>query len=174
MDPEDADFPSEELTSRAPQEKDLVALCARLNELKARYLIVGGFAMIQAGLPRFTGDVDVLIDASLDNEALVYQSLEIFPDKAVLELKPGEVSQYNVIRVADEIVIDLMESACGIDYGEASKDMVIREVQGVSIPFASPRMLWRMKYPLKRAKDQGDLAFLCEYFKARGEEPPVC
>jgi hypothetical protein len=73
-----------------------------------------------------------------------------------------------------EIVVDLMKSACGIEYAEASEDVVIREVQGVPIPFASPRLLWRMKFPLQREKDMGDLVFLREYFKARGEEPPDC
>ena len=174
MDVEDVGSTGDELVPRAPEENDLVALCAKLNELDAVYLIVGGFAIIRSGLPRTTGDVDLLMDTSLENEARVYKALEILPDKAVLELKPGEVSQYSVVRVADEIIVDLMKAACGIEYAEAAKDAVIREVQGVPIPFASPRLLWRMKYPLNRAKDQGDLAFLREYFKARGEEPPEC
>jgi hypothetical protein len=29
-------------------------------------MVVGGFASIEAGYPRFTGDIDLLIDASLD------------------------------------------------------------------------------------------------------------
>jgi hypothetical protein len=65
-----------------------------------------------------------------------------------------------------------MRSACGIDYAEASKDVVVREVQGVPIPFASPRMLWRMKKPTHRAKDAGDLIFLERLFEAQGEKPP--
>ncbi|MGH8092379.1 MAG: hypothetical protein ACREIF_02750 [Chthoniobacterales bacterium] len=50
--------------------------------------------------------------------------------------------------------------------------MVIRKVQGVPIPFASPRLLWRMKVPTRREKDAGDLVFLQEYFAAHGETPP--
>jgi hypothetical protein len=70
--------------------------------------------------------------------------LATLPDNAVRELQPGELQQYNVIRVADEILVDLMRSAGGIEYEEAAKDVVVREVQGVPIPFASPRLLWRM------------------------------
>ena len=53
-----------------------------------------------------------------------------------------------------------------------AKDVVIREVGGVPIPFASPRLLWRMKAKTHRAKDASDLVFLREYFKARRETPP--
>ncbi len=82
------------------------------------------------------------------------------------------MAEYTVVRVADEVVIDLMRSASGTDYAEVVKDMVIREVQGVPIPFASPQLLWRMKAHTHREKDAGDLVFLLEYFAAHGETPP--
>jgi hypothetical protein len=75
--------------------------------------------------------------------------------------------------VADEILVDLMRLAGGIDYAEAACDTVIREVDGVPIPFASPRLLWRMKSVTHRAKDAGDLVFLRYWFAERGEEPPT-
>jgi hypothetical protein len=164
--------PKEELTTRVPEEADLVAVCRALNELGAKYVVIGGFAIILAGFARATLDVDLLIDTSLENEALVYRALEILPDKAVRELKPGEVSHYGVVRVGDEIMVDLMKSACGVDYSQAVKEIVFREVQGVSIPFASARLLWRTKKTTRRAKDVEDLMFLQEYFRERGEEPP--
>jgi len=141
-----------------------VKLCARLNELGARYIVIGGFAVITSGYPRSTMDIDFVIDTSLENEALVYQALEILPDQAVKELLPGEVSQYSVIRVGDEICVDLMASACGIGYEEAIKDSVIRTIDGVPIPFASPRLLWRMKEKTYREKDAPDLLFLRQQY----------
>ena len=89
------------------------------------------------------------------------------------ELQPGELQKYNVIRVGDEILVDLMRSAGGIDYDEASKDVVVREVDGVPIPFALPRLLWRMKVVTHREKDADDLAFLRHWFAERGEAPPA-
>jgi hypothetical protein len=162
-----------ELEPRAPTEDDLVLLCRRLNDLGAKYVVVGGFAVIQAGLPRNTGDIDLVVATDLDNEARVYHALEILPDRAVRELKPGEVAQYVVVRVADEVVIDLMRSASGIDYWEAAKEIVMRDVKGVPIPFASPRLLWRMKVHTHREKDAADLVFLRQYFAQLGEEPPA-
>jgi len=163
MDVEDAEPQEGQLVSRAPTEEDLVAMCRLLNESGARYMIVG-FAIMYAGYGRTTGDVDLLFDTELVNEAKVYRCLESLPDKAVLQLQPGEVGKYVVVRVADEIVVDLMKSASGIDYAEASKDVVIRTVQGVPIPFASPRLLWRMKKNTHREKDAADLVFLRQQY----------
>ena len=50
---------------------------------------------------------------------------------------------------------------------------VAHDVEGVAIPFASPRLLWRMKAITYREKDVGDLVFLRHWFAARGEVPPA-
>ena len=157
---------------RAPQQADLVALCRRLNALGALYLVCGGFAIMQAGYARVTGDIDLLIESGLENEAKVFQALEIFSDKAVRELDPGDVAKYVVCRVADEVLVDLMHTAGGIEYAEAAKAVVFREFDGVPIPFASPPLLWRMKRHTHRAKDQPDLLFLREWFESQGLTPP--
>ena len=164
--------PGENLISRPPTETDLVNLCRELNRRDAKYVVVGGLAIIAAGLPRTTADVDLLVAADLENEAKVFSGLSTLPDNAVRELQPGELQLYNVIRVGDEILVDLMRSAGGIEYAEAAKEVVIRELGGVPIPFASPRLLWRMKVITHRAKDAGDLVFLRRWFSERGEEPP--
>ena len=49
---------------------------------------------------------------------------------------------------------------------------MIHTVDGVDIPFASPRLLWRMKTVTHWEKDAGDLVFLRYWFTERGEEPP--
>jgi len=147
-------------------------LCRELNQRGARYVVIGGFALRAADYVRGTMDVDLLVAADLENEAKVFSALSTLPDNAVRELQPGELEQYGVIRVADEILVDLMRSAGGINYAEAAKDVIVREVGGVPIPFASPRLLWRMKIVTHREKDAGDLLFLRQWFAARGEEPP--
>jgi hypothetical protein len=164
MDEESEYDPLSSEESRPPSVEDLVRLCAELNAQGAKYVVIGGFAIRGAGYMRETMDVDLLIDTSLENEALVYQALEILPDQAVKELSPGEVSQYSVVRVGDEICVDLMASACGIRYEEAIQDSIIRTVDGVPIPFASPRLLWRMKEKTHRVKDQADLLFLRQQY----------
>lgn len=167
-----AQRPAENLISRPPTQADLVHLCDALNKRGAKYIVIGGFAVIAAGLARTTADVDLLVAVDLENEAKVFSALSTLPDNAVRELQPGELQQYNVIRVGDEILVDLMRSAGGIDYAEAARDLVMHELGGVLIPFASPRLLWRMKAITHRAKDSGDLVFLRQLFHEKREEPP--
>jgi hypothetical protein len=92
------------------------------------------------------------------------------PDAAAAELEPGELEEFVVVRVADEIVVDLMTSASGLDYAAASQHVVRHEVDGVSIPFASPRLLWRMKRDSLRDKDRPDIHFL-RLLLERGGQP---
>ena len=163
---------ADKLISRPPTRKDLVHLCKELNQREAKYVVVGGLAIIAAGHARTTADVDLVVATDSDNEARIFSALSTLPDNAVRELQPGELKQYTVVRVGDEILVDLMRSASGIDYDQASKDIIVREMDGVSIPFASPRLLWRMKANTHREKDAGDLVFLRQWFAERGEQPP--
>jgi hypothetical protein len=56
-----------------------------------------------------------------------------------------DVARYTVVRVADEIVVDLMGLACGVDYADAVKDAANVTIDGVAIPLASPATLIRTK-----------------------------
>ena len=167
------DRPSDELTCREPTVEDLRELCRALNDRGAKYVVVGGFAIRAAGYIRSTMDVDVIVAADYENQARVFAALATLPDHAASELQPGELQQYDVIRVADEILVDVMRSAGGIEYAEAAADLVIHQVDGVSIPFASPRLLWRMKRITHREKDAADLVFLRHWFSQHGGEPPT-
>jgi hypothetical protein len=117
MDPEDAG-PAPE--ARPPLLEDLVSLCRQLNREGARYVVIGGMAVIQAGFGRATNDIDLLIDARPDNQERVRRALMALPDQAVRDMAADDLERYAVVRVADEIVVDLMRSACGIAYAEAS------------------------------------------------------
>jgi len=163
---------SDDLASREPTLEDLRDLCRELNLRGAQYVVIGGFAIRAAGYNRRTMDVDLMVAADTENETRVFDALATLPDKAVRELQQGELQQYAVIRVADEILVDLMTSAGGIDYAEASHDIVTHDVDGVPVPFASPRLLWRMKSVTHREKDAADLVFLRYWFGERGQVPP--
>jgi hypothetical protein len=134
-------------------------LCRRLNAAEAKYIVIGGMAVIQHGFVRATGDIDLLVEASRENVEKVKSAMLGLPDAAVRELRSDDLENYIVVRVGDEFVVDLMKAACGIEYPEASQDIIWIAVENVNIPFASPRLLLRLKQT-HREKDAWDRAFL--------------
>lgn len=159
---------------RDPTLTDLIGLCADLNEQGARYVIVGGFAIIQAGYDRHTNDIDLLVDVSSENEQRIVRALQNLPDRAIDEMPPGDIDALGVVRVGDEFMVDLMKSGCGITYTDAIQDAEWRDLDGVSIPFASVRTLWKMKQTV-REKDIPDRLFLRQRMEAEGiplDPPP--
>ena len=145
--------------SRAPEPGDVVRICRALNEAGARYLLIGGFAVIAHGAGRFTKDIDLLIDDSPENVARVKRALAVLPDNAAREVDDDDVRRYTVVRVADEVVVDLMGRACGLDYSEAARDSETIERDGVAIAIASPATLIRLK-DTARPQDTLDRSFL--------------
>ncbi len=171
LDPQDG---GEGLTPRPPEPSDVARLCGELNRVGARYVIVGGYAIIQAGFPRLTDDLDLLIETTPENEAAILGVLGQLPDGAAKQVKAGEVDQYGVVRVADEILVDLMKSGCGVTYATAIQDAVWAEIDGIIIPFASKKTLWKMKQTL-RSKDDQDRLFLRQELEREGVplDPPL-
>ncbi len=143
---------------------DLLGLCSELNRSGAKYMVVGGWAMIHHGYGRTTQDIDLLVDTSAENFERIKAAMLKLPDGAIREVAPGDLDEFVVVRVGDEFVIDLMKRACGIEYAEASKEVVKTTVNGVAVPLPSPKLLWRMKQT-RRAKDASDLLFLEELLR---------
>jgi hypothetical protein len=153
------DDPHDGAYSREPQLEDLARLGRSLNAHHVRYVLIGGFAVIAHGGARTTKDVDLLIDPEPENIARVREALQVLEDRAVSDVADGDVARYSVVRVADEIVVDLMAKACGVEYAEASRDAVTVLFADVPIPVASPRTLMRTKNTVRPA-DAADRQFL--------------
>jgi hypothetical protein len=162
------DDPHDRAYAREPQIEDLARIGRALNEASARYLLIGGFAVIAHGGVRTTKDIDLLIDASPGNVARVKSALRILEDHAADEIADGDVLRYTVVRVADEVVVDLMAQACGLDYEAAARDAEMASIGGVDIPVASPRTLIRTKNTI-RPSDAADRRFLQDLLDAAND-----
>jgi hypothetical protein len=155
--------------AREPQIEDLVRICRALNDAGARYLLIGGFAVIAHGGARTTKDIDLLVDASPANIALVKRALLVLEDRAANDVDDTDVARFTVVRVADEVVVDLMARACGIDYAEASRDVESLTVGDVVVPVASLATLIRTKDTV-RPSDAADRRYLEERLRAERDE----
>jgi hypothetical protein len=162
MDEANSTFPD---STREPTKSDLFRICRELNKLGAKYIVVGGFAVMRHGYERMTMDVDFLVADDLANQKLVLKAMESLPEQAAKELEGEDLRDYVVVRVADEVLVDLMTRTCGISYEDAKSEIEWLEDEGEKIPYASKKLLWRMKQT-HREKDELDRVFLRE--KLRG------
>src|ERR1017187_826824 len=105
--------------------KDLREFVELLNSRKIKYLLVGGHAVAFHGHPRYTGDVDFLIDTSPENAALVAAAVGDFGFDG-LGLKEADFRGTETIiqlgRAPNRI--DLLTSAAAISFEEAWKTRV--------------------------------------------------
>ena len=143
--------------SRPPTPDDLKRLCVALNSAGAKYLIIGGFAVNYYGLTRATEDVDLLIDPAPDNLRRVQEALCILPDRAAKDLTATDLAQYSVIRIVDEITVDLLTRVGEVTFSSA--EAVPVRLDDVTIPIASLPTLIATKQGL-RERDQLDRAYL--------------
>jgi len=152
--------------SREPLIEDLVELCRNLNKHKVKYVVIGGFAVIHYGYVRGTMDIDILVEASVENIKRIKKALLYLPDKAVKEVRDNDLEVYNVVRVADEIMVDLLKQVGTIDYKAASKHIEYKKVDGVKIPYIGLELLIKTKMTY-RAKDKDDRLHLEHILKER-------
>lgn len=153
------DDQSDSRYSRAPELKDLIQLCRSLNEQGAKYILIGGFAVILQGFVRGTKDIDLLVDPAKENVRRIKKALSNLPDNAASQMADDEIAKYEIVRVADEIVVDLMAKACGIDYEQAKNGIEFKQIGEIAVPVAKKELLMQMKQTLRPA-DQMDVEFL--------------
>lgn len=156
---------------RPPEDGDLIALCRALNAQGVKYLVIGGMAIVYQGYLRATEDIDFLVQRSEENRQAIIRALEILPLKAAREISQDDFKNYPVIRVVDDLMVDIMFDACGINYEEAIMDAEWVEQAGVRIPFASPNILLRMKQTF-RDKDEVDRLFLRRLIEEKRRAEP--
>ncbi len=139
-------------------EDPLLRLLARFGEEKVEYVLVGGQAVRLNGFLRATEDVDFLIRPTRENGERVMRALSFLGssrdlDPAWFEQDAGEsADEIENIRVADELIIDLLFAANGETY--ESMQAYVREivVEGVLIRVLNIDGLLRTKTSV-REKD---------------------
>ena len=94
-------------------EKDFRDFIALLNRHEVRYLVVGGFAYSFYAEPRYTRDIDILIQSSRENALKVLKTLRAFgfTDIELTEediIETGQVIQLGVAFIAVLLCVSVM------------------------------------------------------------------
>ncbi len=140
-----------------PHYKELLQL---LNEFEVEYLIVGGFAVMKYGEPRYTKDLDVWIHNSPQNSVRVVQALKKFGaplehDGISAETFANQQVVYQ-IGVAP-VRIDILTEITGVEFADAWKRKVASTFFSVPVHFISFGDLMTNKQALGRSNDLKDL-----------------
>lgn len=141
------------------EQNPLVRVCSLLNRLSAKYLIVGAQAAILHGHIRTTEDVDILIPEDLENHARVLAALSEMEDRAAAQLTPQDLVENVVVKIADEVEVDVSTRAWKVTYEAAISTAVQITIGGVVIPFVDLPVLIESKRTY-REQDRIDVAQL--------------
>jgi hypothetical protein len=140
-----------------PHYRELLQL---LNKFQTEFLVVGGFAVMKYGEPRFTKDLDVWVNNSPENSARVVKALREFGapldhDGITAATFTGKQVVYQ-IGVAP-VRIDVLSAITGVEFPQAWEKRVASTFFGVPVHFISRDDLTINKKALGRGSDLEDL-----------------
>jgi predicted nucleotidyltransferase len=140
-----------------------IDLWKNLNKNKVRYIMVGGFATNLHGYHRFTEDVDLYLEDTLENRKNLRSA---FKDLGLGDFEPIERIQFIPgwvdFQLENGVKMDIMTSMNGItlSFDECLKLAPIAEIEGVRVPFLHINQLIDNKKAVNRPKDQADIVEL--------------
>lgn len=129
-----------------------------LNKHKAKYLVIGGYAVIYYTEPRYTKDLDIAIEPSLTNAQKVFSALKEFG--APLEnIKVEDFANPNLVYQVGvaPVRVDIIMGTQGIDFDEAWKNKKEIFVDNVKVNMIRIKDLIKLKEKTNREMDKRDL-----------------
>ena len=141
--------------SRPATLSDLKTLVRSLNEQNAEYLLIGGYALFAHGYHRTTTDIDLIVPANQTAGAQIRNALMVLADQSVKSLDLAWFDEGENIRIADEIIVDLLFNACGESYETLKAYAEIIDLDGIPVRTLNLEGLLRTKQGA-REKDSAD------------------
>lgn len=142
------------------RKQGLQELLQLLNEFQVDYLIVGGFAVMKYGEPRYTKDLDLWVHNSEPNSIRLVEALKKFG--ALVEHDGVTAATFTEKRIVYQIGIapiriDILTEITAVEFAEAWKNKVSGTFFGVPVHFISKHDLESNKTALGRPSDVEDL-----------------
>ena len=145
-------------------------LLERLNQARARYLLIGGQAMRLTGMPRFSMDWDFFIPPRDDGNISLLNDL--LKDELDLPIEPLGPRGENFVQTYQTRwgVLQFHLGVPGVPrFDEAERAAVLRHTEhGVKVKCLSGPHLLAAKQAANRPQDQADIDFL-QALKAAGK-----
>lgn len=142
-------------------ERDFEELLELFNKHRVRYCIIGAYAVAFHARPRYTKDMDMLVEPLLENGQKIVSALKEF-GFGELRLTPEDfVEPGRVVQLGYEPVrVDLLTSIAGFTFEQVWKHRVLGEYGKVRTSFMGREELIRNKELSARHQDQADVETL--------------
>ncbi|MBI3322152.1 MAG: hypothetical protein HYZ94_00525 [Candidatus Omnitrophica bacterium] len=145
----------------AKAEKDFAELLRSFNKRGVRYCIVGTFAVAFHAVPRYTKDMDLLVEPTEENGRRICRALKDFGFGS-LRITPADfASEGRFIQLGYEPVrVDLITSIAGVSFAQAWKKRKAGRYGEAKVYFLSFEDLMKNKKASGRKQDLADLEIL--------------
>jgi len=135
------------------QEELLEKIASILRELNIPYAVTGGIAITVWGRPRFTADIDIIVELvpqKLDKLAEKLLSIDkvVYVDKRMMRRALEQRGEFNFIHPASGLKVDFWVLKKGLFSQEQLDRAVRKKIANVPILFVSPedlilsKLLW--------------------------------
>ena len=153
-------------------EKDFEELFGLFNKHSVRYCIIGSYAVAFYARPRYTKEIDILIDSSAENSIRVVRSLKAFGFES-LPLKERDFrKKKKIIQLGNEpLRIDLLTSIEGLSFHRIWKNKKRGTFGKEQVYFIGLEDLVSLKMRSLRLQDKADLEMLQELTKSKKRKP---
>jgi predicted nucleotidyltransferase len=140
---------------------DFTDLLKLFNDNHVRYLVIGGYAVVQYAEPRYTKDLDLWISTDPANAAAVYKALHDFgaPLAGLTENDFAEEGYFYQMGVPP-VRVDVLMGIPGINFEQAWQDRVDVDFDGLMVRFISRKDLIAAKRASGRPQDLIDADLL--------------
>ncbi|HEV8580367.1 MAG TPA: DUF6036 family nucleotidyltransferase [Thermoanaerobaculia bacterium] len=141
--------------------KDFEELLAFFDARKVRALVVGGYAFAFHAKPRYTKDLDILIDPSPENVEKVLQALADFGFEALNLTVEDLTTPGNIVQLGHPPGrVDLLTSLKGVHFEDAWQHRVQGRYGSQIVSYIGLEDLIRNKEAVGRPQDRADLSVL--------------
>ncbi len=140
---------------------DFSDLLRIFNDHNVKYLVIGGYAVVQYAEPRFTKDPDLMIGADSKNAEAVYNALKEF-GAPLAGLTPRDFSEEGFFfqMGVPPVRVDILMGIPGVQFDKCWKRRVEVDFDGLKVLFISKEDLIVSKRAAGRPQDLIDADLL--------------
>jgi hypothetical protein len=149
-------------------EKDYEELLDLFNRHSVKYCIVGSFALAFYARPRYTKDLDILIDPTIENARRVLDALKDFGFGSLALSEDDFTEKGKIIQLGYEPVrVDILTSLEGMDFSTIWDNRSHGQFGKQQVCFIGLNEFIKVKQAANRSQDRADLEILLKVDKNR-------